>query len=313
MRQLNQLPRRAGAPARELSERGTCGSADRTSSTEGRSWASSPFPEAKGTISESGDGAQNTGREAAWAHLVPGASGGGVRGRALAFGNFSDFACRAPGKNVRRRGPSRVKKPETPIRGNNLLQARPLRRSVRGSPAAAGAAAGQPPSAAGRSRSDFDGRRPSMGDGWWCRGGAGSRVASHTARARRDPPRRARDCQRHRSAWRWGVGSGVWGRQAGGGGSSGGQGPIPRGSRRPTINPSLRKIAPRRAAQPLNIRPRAGVWGLAPTRSSAAGENWPKMAKKQLGFLGFWAFFCRNFSANATAEPYSATAAYERG
>ena len=25
MRQLNQLPRRAGAPARELSERGTCG------------------------------------------------------------------------------------------------------------------------------------------------------------------------------------------------------------------------------------------------------------------------------------------------
>ena len=87
-------------------------------------------------VSESGDGAQNTGREAAWAHLVPGASGGGVRGRALAFGNFSDSACRAPGKNVRRRGPSRVKKPETPIRGNNLLQARPLRRSVRGSPAA---------------------------------------------------------------------------------------------------------------------------------------------------------------------------------
>ena len=116
MRQLNQLPRRAGAPARELSERGTCGSADRTSSTEGRSWASSPFPEAKGTISESGDGAQNTGREAAWAHLVPGASGGGVRGRALAFGNFSDSACRAPGKNVRRRDPSRVKKP-APIRG----------------------------------------------------------------------------------------------------------------------------------------------------------------------------------------------------
>ena len=31
-------------------------------------------------------------------------------------------------------------------------------------------AAGQPPPAAGRSRSDFDGRRPSMGDGWWCRG-----------------------------------------------------------------------------------------------------------------------------------------------
>ena len=127
--------------------RDTCGPADRTSSREGRSWASSPFSEAKETVSESGDGAQNTGREAAWAHLVPGASGGGVRGRALAFGNFSDSACRAPGKNVRRRGPSRVKKPETPIRGNNLLQARPLRRSVRGSPATRRDR--QPPLAAG--------------------------------------------------------------------------------------------------------------------------------------------------------------------
>ena len=111
MRQLNQLP---PPPTRPLgsylvSEWDTCGSADRTSSREGRSWASSPFSEAKGTVSESGDGAQNTGREAAWAHLVPGASGGGVRGRALAFGNFSDSACRALGKNVRRRGPPRVK------------------------------------------------------------------------------------------------------------------------------------------------------------------------------------------------------------
>ena len=45
----------------------------------GKILASSPFSEAKGTVSESGDGAQNTGREAARAHLVPGASGGGVR------------------------------------------------------------------------------------------------------------------------------------------------------------------------------------------------------------------------------------------
>ena len=43
----------------------------------GKILASSPFSEAKGTVSESGDGAQNTGREAAWAHLVPGASGRG--------------------------------------------------------------------------------------------------------------------------------------------------------------------------------------------------------------------------------------------
>ena len=115
MRQLNQLPRRA--PTWELSERGTCGSADRTSSTEGRSWRHRLFQKRreKGPISESGDGAQNTGRETAWAHLVPGASGGGVRGRALAFGKFSDSVRRALGKNVRRRGPSRVKKP-APIR-----------------------------------------------------------------------------------------------------------------------------------------------------------------------------------------------------
>ena len=32
------------------------------------------------------------------------------------------------------------------------------------------------------------------------------------------------------------------------------------------------------------------MWGLAPTRSSAAGENWPKMAKMTLNFFGFLAF-----------------------
>ena len=37
------------------------------------------------------------------------AQAGGVRGGALAFGKFSDCACRALGKNVRRRGPPRVK------------------------------------------------------------------------------------------------------------------------------------------------------------------------------------------------------------
>ena len=37
------------------------------------------------------------------------AQAGGVQGGALAFGKFSDCACRALGKNVRRRGPPRVK------------------------------------------------------------------------------------------------------------------------------------------------------------------------------------------------------------
>ena len=92
---------------------------------------------------------------------------------------------------------------------------------------------------------------------------------------------------------------GEWGVGPAGGARAGGQqqGPTPWGSRRPTINPSLRKIAPRRAAQPLNIRTRAGVWGLAPTRSSAAGENWPKMAKMTLNFFVFLAFLAGVSSA----------------
>ena len=68
--------------------------------------ASSPFPEAKGPISESGDGAQNTGREAAWAHLVPGASGGGVRGEPWRSGNFRilrvELLEKAFGEEIRR-------------------------------------------------------------------------------------------------------------------------------------------------------------------------------------------------------------------
>ena len=136
-----------------------------------------------------------------------------------------------------------------------------------------------------------------MGDGWWCRGGAGSRVASHTARARRDPPRRARDCQRHRSAaWRraaaggeWGVGSGEWGREAGGGGSSGGQGPTPWGSRRPTIDPSQRKIAPRRAAQPLRHQERGGV-GAGPHEIERRRRKLAQNGKNDLENFLFLAF-----------------------
>ena len=91
----------------------------------------------------------------------------------------------------------------------------------------------------------------------------------------------------------WGVGSGASRGRARGGAAAG---PYPPGwgSRRPTINPSLRKIAPRRAAQPLNIRTRAGVWGLAPTRSSAAGENW-KNGKKATRIFGVFGVFLPYF------------------
>ena len=106
MRQLNQLPRRA--PTRELSERGTLSRGQRI-----------------------GQGREDPGRHRLFqkrrewsvgAVMVPKTPGekppgltlsqaqaGGVRGGALAFGKFSDCACRALGKNVRRRGPPRVK------------------------------------------------------------------------------------------------------------------------------------------------------------------------------------------------------------
>ena len=75
----------------------------------------------------------------------------------------------------------------------------------------------------------------------------------------------------------WGAGcrDGRQGAEA----AAGGRALLPGARGGQPLTPSLRKIAPRRAAQPLNVRTRAGVWGLAPTRSSAAGENWPKMAK----------------------------------
>ena len=122
--------------------------------------------------------------------------------------------------------------------GYDLLQARPLRRSVRGSPAA---------------RRDsrrpllepqrLDGRRPSMG------AGPGSaevgpapvwRAAPRARAPRPSAPRQRLSAAQELSSMA--VGSGEWGsgergQQAGGRGSSGGQGPIPPGSRRPTLNP----------------------------------------------------------------------------
>ena len=57
------------------------------------------------------------------------------------------------------------------------------------------------------------------------------------------------------------------------------QGPTPRGSRRPTINPSLRKIAPRRAAQPLNILRGGGV-GAGPHAIERRRRKLAKNGKK---------------------------------
>ena len=102
--------------------------------------------------------------------------------------------------------------------------------------------------------------------------------------------------QQHGGVAGWGVGCGEWGQQAGGGGSSGGQGPTPRGSRRPTITPSLRKIAPRRAAQPLNIRILRGGVGAGPHDRAPQAKidpKWQKMTRIFRFFGVFWAYFFR--------------------
>ena len=191
----------------------TCGSADRTSSPEGRSLASSPFSEAKGTISESGDGAQNTGREAAWAHLVPGASGGGVRAEPWRSGNFGFCVSSSWKKRSAKRS---VEGEEAGSdQGYDLLQARPLRRLVRGSPAAR-----------------RDSRRPlcraaatsmAVDRRWAMDGGAEvgpAPVWRATPRARAETLRAAPETvsgtgQQHGGAagGEWGVGSGEWGQQ----------------------------------------------------------------------------------------------------
>ena len=113
------------------------------------------------------------------------------------------------------------------------------------------------------------------------------------------------------------VGSGEWGsgergQQAGGRGSSGGQGPIPRGSRRPTIDPSQRKIAPRRAAQPLKHQGRGGV-GAGPHEIERRRRNLPKMARTSLEFFGFFGVFGRVFGRTAAPKtPSTARTARKR-
>ena len=118
--------------------------------------------------------------------------------------------------------------------GNDLLQARPLRRSVRGSLATRrDSRRGRPLCRAAATSMAVD-RRWAL-DVVVQRRGRLPCGEPHRARARRDPPRRARDCQRHRSAWRWGVGSGAAERGVGtaaagrGRGQQRGAGPYPLG------------------------------------------------------------------------------------
>ena len=183
---------------------------------------------------------------------------------------------------------------------------------MRGSPAAR-RDDGQPP------RDDFDGRRPSMGAGPGSAEVGPAPVWRAAPRARAETLRAAPETvsgtgQQHGGAagGEWGVGSGEWGREAGGGGSSGGQGPTPWGSRRPTIDPSQRKIAPRRAAQPLKHQGRGGV-GAGPHASERRRRKLAKNGKNDLEFFRFFGVFGRVFGrAPAPKTPSAARTAWKR-
>ena len=115
------------------------------------------------------------------------------------------------------------------------------------------------------------------------------------------------------------VGSGEWsGEQWGhigsgrGQGAGRGQGPTPRGSRRPTINPSLRKIAPRRAAQPLRHQERGGV-GAGPHEIERRRRKLAKNGKNDLENFPFLGVFGRVFGrAPAPKTPSAARTAWKR-
>ena len=141
----------------------------------------------------------------------------------------------------------------------------------------------------------------------------------HRARARRDPPRRARDCQRHRSsaAWRcrWGVGSGGVGSGAsrqGAGPAAGGRALSPRARGGQPLTRSLRKIAPRRAAQPLRHQEGGGV-GAGPHEIERRRRKLAKNGKNDLEFFRFFGVFGRVFGrAPAPKTPSAARTAWKR-
>ena len=201
-----------------------------------------------------------------------------------------------------------MKKPETPIRGNNLLQARPLRRSVRGSPAA---------------RRDsrrpllepqrLDGRRPSMGAGPGSAEVGPAPVWRAAPRARAETLRAAPETVSgtgQRGGGEGGAGCGD-GRQ-GAGAAAGGRA-LPPGARGgQPLTPSLRKIAPRRAAQPLRHQERGGV-GAGPHEIERRRRKLAKNGKNDLEIFRFFGVFGRVFGrAPAPKTPSAARTAWKR-
>ena len=113
------------------------------------------------------------------------------------------------------------------------------------------------------------------------------------------------------------VGSGEWGsgergQQAGGRGSSGGQGLSPRARGGQPLTRSLRKIAPRRAAQPLRHQEGGGV-GAGPHEIERRRRKLAKNGKNDLENFPFGGVFGRVFGrAPAPKTPSAARTAWKR-
>ena len=133
-----------------------------------------------------------------------------------------------------------------------------------------------------------------MGDGWWCRGGAGSRVASRTARARAETLRAAPETVSGtgQRGGEWGAGCGD-GRQ-GAGAAAGGRALSPGARGGQPLTPSLSKIAPRRAAQPLRHQERGGV-GAGPHEIERRRRKLAKNGKKATRIFGVFGVFLPYF------------------
>ena len=204
-----------------------------------------------------------------------------------------------------------MKKPETPIRGNNLLQARPLRRSVRGSPAASRRrdSRRRPPGGAAATSMAVDRR-------WAMDGGAEvgpAPVWRATPRARAETLRAAPETVSgtgQRGGGEWGAGCGD-GRQ-GAGAAAGGRALSPRARGGQPLTRSLRKIAPRRAAQPLRHQERGGV-GAGPHEIERRRRKLAKNGKNDLEIFRFFGVFGRVFGrAPAPKTPSAARTAWKR-
>ncbi len=206
-----------------------------------------------------------------------------------------------------------MKKPETPIRGNNLLQARPLRRSVRGSPAARRDSRRRPLGGAAATSMAVDPGRWMVVQRW----GRLPCGEPHRARAPRPSAPRQRlsaapvssMAARRVGSGEWGVGSGA---RQGAGAAAGGRALSPEARGGQPLTPSLRKIAPRGAAQPLRHQEGGGV-GAGPHEIERRRRKLAKNGKKATRIFGVFGVFFAVFFPPTPLRNHTALRRLTRG